>query len=455
MNNHFVLGFFSNSFESFGETFIFSSASKSLKINVKGAPLNLKRKLIVALACLVVALVAVTLFIFVNQTSPSMAAYKAQAQKIFNNAYGAWEQIRNGSLPHVDLVVVTKQWAIDTWGKGYAQQNLQAIAIQQNIYQGLFLIPQNQSLYQADVDWPGNYVAATWEGKIYVIKENFNPWDLPGAEATFVHELTHIWQSGIPSPTTFDEDKAHTALIEGDATFMADTYTNLTKEAITNTVATTSAPNHPSDIITMSEAYPDTLSNLDYFPYTQGEIFVNALHEQGGFVTVNRAYTAGYVPSTTAQILNPEEYFENVTAKQVSLPTPTEGNWTQIQTSYGQYYNTYGEYFIEDLLGNWLPEGQAQTISAGWRGDNFTYYQGADNNAYLFTWKIQWNSTGTANAFMTGFQTMAKDNQATNEGSNQWLSNGRYLSITVDTKTNSTFIACSTLQEATQTNYFT
>ncbi len=158
-----------------------------------------------------------------------MAAYKAQAQKIFNNAYGAWEQIRNGTLPRVDLEVVTKQWAIDTWGKGYAQQNLQAITIQQNIYQGLFLIPQNRSLYQAEVDWAGNYVAATWEGKIYVVKENFNPWDLPSSEATFVHELTHIWQSNLPSPTTFDEDKAHTALIEGDASFMADTYTNLTK----------------------------------------------------------------------------------------------------------------------------------------------------------------------------------------------------------------------------------
>ena len=168
--------------------------------------MNFKRKLLVAATCLIIAVVAVTLFIVINQQSPSMVTYKAQAQKIFNDAYGAWEQIRNGSLPKVQLEVVTKQWAINTWGKGYAQQNVQAIMIEQNIYQGLFLIPQNRSLYQATVDWAGDYVAATWEGKIWVVKENFNPWDLPGAEATFVHELTHIWQSGIPSATTFDED---------------------------------------------------------------------------------------------------------------------------------------------------------------------------------------------------------------------------------------------------------
>ena len=436
--------------------FIFCSASKPLKRDACGACLNFRRKIVIVATCLIIAVVAVALFIVINQQSASMAAYKAQAQKIFNDAYGAWEQIRNYSLPHVELEVVTKQWAIDTWGKGYAQQNLLPIMMQQNIYQGLFLIPQNRSLYQAEVDWAGDYVAATWEGKIWVVKENFDPWDLPGSEATFVHELTHIWQSGIPSPTTFDEDKAHTALIEGDASFMADTYTNLTKAGLLSTPTPTEASDLPSDIIALGDVHPDTLSNLDYFPYTQGEEFVNKLHEQGGFATVNRAYTAGYVPSTTAQILNPVEYFENVTAKQVSLPTPTGGNWTQMQTSYGQNYNTYGEYFIEDLLGNWLPQSQALTVSDGWTGDNFTYYQnGNDNSSYLFTWNIHWNSSATANAFITAFQSLANDNQALSEGTNQWFSNSRYLSICLNSDENSTFIACSTIQAAVQSSYFT
>jgi len=384
-----------------------------------------------------------------------MAAYKTQAQEIFNAAYGAWEQIRNGSLPHVELVIVTKQWAIDTWGKGYAQQNLQAIAVQQNIYQGLFLIPQNRSLYQATVDWAGNYVAATWEGKIYVIKENFNPWDLPSSEATFVHELTHILQQNLPAPTTFDEDKAHTALIEGDATFMANTYTNLTKSGYLQANLMPSNPDFPADIITLADVHPDTLSNLDYFPYTQGEIFVGALDQSGGFATVNRAYSAGYVPSSTAQILNPDLYFENITAKQVSLPHPTVGSWNQEQTSYGQSYNTYGEYFIEDLLGNWLSETQAQTISAGWAGDNFTYYQNSGNSSsYLFIWKIQWNDSSSANAFLTAFQNIARDNQALSRENNQWYSNERYLSIRLNTDENSTFIACSTFQAAVQSSNF-
>ena len=129
----------------------------------------------------------------------------------------------------MELQVITKQWAIDTWGKGYADADLTNILRQERVYKGLFMMSENDSLYQASVDWAGNFGAATWNGKIYVVKENFDPWDMPGAEATFVHELTHIWQHGLPSPDSFDADKAHAALVEGDASFMGDYFKNQTK----------------------------------------------------------------------------------------------------------------------------------------------------------------------------------------------------------------------------------
>lgn len=417
--------------------------------------MDIKRKFTVLAACLVIAIVAGTLLIVYNEPSPSMVAYTAQAQKIFKDARIAWVQIRNGTLPNVQLVVVTKQWAINTWGKDYAQQNLASIMIEQNTYQGLFMIPENRSLYQAEVSWPGDFVAATWEGKIYVEVQNFNPWDLPSSEATLVHELTHMWQPSLPSPTTFDQDKAQDALIEGDATFMADTYTNLTDSGALQTAESTST-SFPTDIISVGNAVrPDTLSNIDYFPYTDGEAFVEVLYQHGGFTTVDRAYKAGYVPSTTAQIMNPQLYYQNVTAQPVDLPTPV-GGWNQTKTSYGLYYNAYGEYFILDMLSNWLPQSQAQSLSNGWEGDNFTYYQNGDNSSsYLFTWNIQWNSSSTASSFITAFQAMAQDAQATSIGTYQWLSNGRYLSISFGANANQTLIACSTEESAIQPSAFT
>ena len=434
-----------------GKCLFFSLKPERICLMSKGARLNLKRKAIVVAACLIIAVVAVAAFIVNSQENPSLLAYTAQAQKNLDNAYGAWEEIRNGTIPLVDLEVVTRQWAINTWGKGYAQQDMQSILMQQNIYRGLFMISEDRSLYQADVAWTGNFVAATWEGKIYVEKENYNPWNLPDAEATFVHELTHIWQPNLPSPTTFDEDKARTALIEGDATFMADTYENLTKAGMLK--ATTPATQDCLISLTLNELHPDTLSNIDYFPYVQGEAFVNALHQQGGFATIDQAYQAGHIPTTTAQILDPEKYFENVTAQPVNLPTPASGNWTQMQTTYGQNYNTYGEYFIQDMLGNWLPQSQAQTVSAGWTGDNFAYYEGG-SSIYLFTWNIRWNSSSAANEFYKAFHDMANDAGATSDGNNQWFSNSKYLSLSLDRSSNSTFIACSTVKAAVEPSYF-
>ena len=42
--------------------------------------------------------------------------YRLLAQQAFDKAFNEVEQIRNITLPHVDLEVVTRQWAIDTWG---------------------------------------------------------------------------------------------------------------------------------------------------------------------------------------------------------------------------------------------------------------------------------------------------------------------------------------------------
>ena len=68
---------------SFGETFIFRLASKppNAMFRVQDARLNFHRKLIIAFACLVIALIALSLFIFINQQSPSMAVSTGRLQR--------------------------------------------------------------------------------------------------------------------------------------------------------------------------------------------------------------------------------------------------------------------------------------------------------------------------------------------------------------------------------------
>ena len=378
--------------------------------------------------------------------SPSATDYATQAQKEFDNAKLQVEQIRNVTLPNVNLQVVTKQWAIDTWGKGYADPDLTNILRQEKFYKGIFLIPQNASLYQANVDWAGNFGAATWGDQIYVVKENFNPWD-PNAEATFVHELTHIWQPHLVNPDSFDMDKAHGALVEGDASYMGDYYINQTKAQASPEPAIGQIPMFllTNPALRSVHLMPDAIWSLNFFPYDQGKTFVNAVYQNGGWPTVNNAYKNP--PNTTAQILHPAEYFANDTAKPINAPTLAENSWTLIKN------DRYGEYFIQVMLKNWLPTAEAQKDAEGWAGDNFTYYE--RGNDFLFTWNIKWSTSCDASDFYVAFHNMMNATGSVDYGSCNWFSNERYLSITWNQNLDSTLIACSTAQAATQSSYFT
>jgi hypothetical protein len=383
-------------------------------------------------------------------------AYAAQAQKIFNQAKTEFEQIRNVTLPsNLALHVMTKQEAIDRWGRTTADADVTNILRQEKVYKGLFMMAENDSLYQATVDWAGNWGAATLKPDIYVIKENFDPFNMPDAEATFVHELTHVWQPSLPYTTTFDRDKAQTALVEGDASFMGDYFKNHTQTS-PNPMAT--ADGVPvflinSPILNALHPIPDTVWKLNFFPYDYGKTFVSAAYQNGGWATVNQAYQQGYPPTTTEQILSPDKYFANETAQPVQPPTLAENNWTIASNSYGQNSNSYGEYFIQVMLGNHLLTSEAQQAAAGWAGDNFTYYErGGD---YLFTWNIKWDSSCDASEFYVAFHNMANAAGATDYGSCNWFANGRYLSITWNQDQNSTLIAGSNIQAPTQAVYFT
>lgn len=407
--------------------------------------MNLKRKHFIILVCIIAILAISTFSISELLSNVDETQYELHAEQLFNKAKGEVEQIRGVTLPQVELEVVTRDWAIETWGKGYANPDLQNILREEKIYKGLFMIPENASLYQANVDWAGYFGAASWNGKVYVVKENFDPYKQPDATATFVHELTHILQGQFHMPTipsTFDSGKAHDALTEGDASFMGDYYKNQTKAQANPIIATIDqVPWFLLGNSALEQLYPDlpaTISDLNYFPYTYGTPFIDALYKKGGWTTVNQAY--GNPPTTTEQILHSDKYFTNETAQQATSPTLAENDWTQVRN------DRYGEYFIQVMLGNWLNESEAQKAAAGWAGDNFTYYE--RGNDYLFAWNIKWDSSCDASEFYVAFNNMLNAAGTEKENCTHWFASGRYLSITWNQDLNSTLVAASSNETA-------
>jgi hypothetical protein len=281
---------------------------------------------------------------------------------------------------------------------------------------------------------------------------------MPHAEATFVHELTHVWQPDLVYSTTFDTEKAHAALAEGDASYMGDYFLNHYN----------SQPNPANffvgtdleyliDVPSLSALHPtpNTINSLNWFPYIQGKTYVTAIIENGNWTRLNLAYEQPYTPSTTEQILHPEKYFANESSKLAPAPTLSDDTWIRIQTNRGQNSESYGEYFIQIMLSNWLKDNnqEAQQAAAGWAADNFTYYE-KDNN-YLFTWNIAWDSINDAFEFNQAFIKMMNLTGAFSIESNQWYANGRYLTLTWDQSTASILIVCSTNQSAVQPSFFT
>lgn len=318
-----------------------------------------------------------------------------------------FEDIRGISVRNVTLEVVNESWVTVNWGIAYIDPK--ETRIEENVYKALFMVSQDTNLTEVQLQWTGMFRAAKWNDKIYVVEENFDVADEFRATSTFVHELTHIMQEtySLPTRTTFDGDKALTSLKEGDATLMADTFKN------GGVVPPSAEVNVPS-----TSGLPESINKINRFVYRYGVEFVKALYNNGGWTTVNEAYTNP--PSTTEQIIHPEKYFAHEDAQTVEAPQVTD-DWNLKKT------DRFGEYFILVMLDNWLSSDEAEQAAEGWGGDVMNYYEKDDD--FLFTWNIVWDSKDDAYEFYSSFQDMLYNAAAEKQNCSHWLANGRYISI--------------------------
>ncbi|MGQ9551391.1 MAG: hypothetical protein ACUVUE_03085 [Candidatus Bathycorpusculaceae bacterium] len=361
--------------------------------------------------------------------------YKLRTEQLLKDVIEKIQEIRELPFPwQVEIEVITISWAKENWGRSYAEADRESIIREERIYKSLFMMHENASLYEARVEWAGAFVAAVWQGKIYVVREYFNPWNSPGAEKTLAHELTHILQEKyfqLQDIPTFDGGKAKAALIEGDACLMEEVYVSQYEEPVLLVGIDPALPEAELRLTELSASIPDSISRLNYFPYEYGLKFTKALYAKGGWSTVNEAYKDP--PTTTEQVMHPEKYFTKENAQEAEEPSIEEDGWQKMKDE------RFGEYFIFVMLANWISPNEAERAAEGWGGDNFSYYERGED--YLLTWNITWDSIEDASEFYISFQEMMNEAGAEKEGP-LWQSSGRYLSLTWDRT--STLIVSST-----------
>ena len=183
----------------------------------------------------------------------------------------------------------------------------------------------------------------------------------PLLRSVLVHELTHALQD-----QHFDLDRQQRrlrrstqglqAVVEGDARRIQSAYEDTMSPAelaALNQELAERAASIPSEV-------PPALAALNGFPYRVGERFTSTVVALSGQKVLDAAFSEP--PSTAEQLLHPDRFIAQ--EDEVDVPTP-DGDGRVIQV------DTLGEFALEVLLDEVVPEEQVRQATQGWGGDRY------------------------------------------------------------------------------------
>ncbi len=138
-------------------------------------------------------------------------------------------------------------------------------------------------------------------------------------EVTLAHELAHslvdavvglpdLEAAGEPTDGVVDADgvAALAALVEGDATALMNQYAEVAMSPIDGILLMQETLEMLEELAEALSRLPASLQRGLEFPYVEGEGFVRALLDRGGWSAVDAAYAAP--PRTTLEVLDPDRY---------------------------------------------------------------------------------------------------------------------------------------------------
>lgn len=233
---------------------------------------------------------------------------------------------------------------------------------------------------------------------------------------TYAHEYQHVLQDqnyDIENGLNYNEEACEVesercaaiqALMEGDASLTELSWfqsyaTDEDRKQILEKYSDYESPIYDSAPAFMKEDF--------LFPYQQGQEFVQALYDQGGWDAVDQAYRD--LPVSTEQVLHPDKYPADQPIA-VALPVfeSVLGNgWKEVDQG------VLGEWYTYLVLAHGLnPQsrlnaGTASSAAAGWGGDAYVVYANASTMQSVMALKTVWDSSQDAEEFASSFEAYA------------------------------------------------
>ncbi len=147
----------------------------------------------------------------------------------------------------------------------------------------------------------------------------------------------------------------------------------------------------------LASGVPPFIMQLQLWPYTAGQRFIDALDRRGGVKAVNGAIDT--FPRSTEQIIHPERYPNDV-PQPVDVPDLSAqlgDGWRDLDVM------TVGEAWLQTMLRLRLDHATADDAAAGWDGG--TYRAWTDGNAVAVAMRTVWDSRQDACVFTEAAQT--------------------------------------------------
>lgn len=217
---------------------------------------------------------------------------------------------------------------------------------------------------------------------------------------THAHEYTHALQDQHFNLETLLEDIEETdrymaglALVEGDATLVMASYLQMvTEENPLGTALQLLSQGASTGTLTTPEGLPEIILTEMLWSYNEGQKFVQALYEAGGWDAVDAAYANP--PASSEHILHPEKYIAG------EMPIPVTLNPVDLGPAWSEIYtDTFGEFYLGEYLKLHLSSRVAARAVSGWGGDQFSIYHNAELDDLAWVLKLTWDTPEDGIAF--------------------------------------------------------
>ncbi len=271
------------------------------------------------------------------------------------------------------------------------------------------LVPEDFNLRKSTIDLLTEQAAAFYDydnKKLFLLDDS----SFTSETTTLAHELSHALADQHfdldkymdEAPSNDDENLAHTAVVEGQASWLMLAYD----------LKQNGQPPVPSPDMLKSVADSSQESMTDYpvlkgsplyiqqsllFPYTAGTMFFDAVYKKMG----KAAFAAVFVnaPVDSAQVLHPQRYFDHEKPTVPDLPPLAFVNDKKEVTE-----GSVGEFDHQMMLRQYAGEAKAAALAPHLRGGQFKIVAMGKDRKPLLEYVSEWDSDEQAADFFTAYR---------------------------------------------------